>query len=101
YHGETRELLETIRLVARRLPIVLPRTIGFDASGRYYVLESDFHDESGLCPPFSSSASLKIVCGYIALPDDMRLLPPSLVLGNGQQVMSFAVAVARTRRLLP
>ena len=97
YHRETRELVEAIRRIATRRPLVLPQTVGGGSGG--YVLEADVYDHWHLCPRSpQEKQGPNIFCGYIALPNDMRLLPPRLLLSNGLYLDSFAAAAARARR---
>lgn len=101
YRDETAELMKTIHEVRAVRPVVLPRTIWTDREGRY-ILDKDIHDGSELCweqpsasRPWDEPRVLNVHCGYIALPFDVRLLPPRLVLANGLRLDSFALALAR------
>jgi CHASE2 domain-containing sensor protein len=104
YVGETDTLMKAIDRVQTDRPVVLPRTVWTDSEGRY-ILDKDIHDRSGLCweKPTPSRAwdeprIGRVHCGYIALPFDVRLLPPPLVLANGLRLDSFARAAARAYR---
>jgi CHASE2 domain len=99
-----------IRAAAEGHKIVLSKTIAFDKDGNYKLV-ADIYQPFGLCsdligdgrwenpgvPDFqiSAIASKNIRCGYIALPYDMRLLPPKLALDNGKSIDSFSLAIAK------
>ena len=92
YQEETQTLLETVKSVSSRRPVILPLTIAFDARGRY-LSESDIH--SG----FDWGDSAKNVrFGYIALSFDSRRVPVSLNLVNRGPTDSFALAIVRAFR---
>jgi CHASE2 domain-containing sensor protein len=104
YQVETTTLMKALHTVRNNRPVVVPRSLWTDAQGRY-VLDKDIHDESGLCwekpapaRPWDEPRVPRVHCGYIALPFDVRLLPPRLVLANGLRLDSFARAAARAYR---
>jgi CHASE2 domain-containing sensor protein len=86
YDLETRELFHTIRDVSRTTPIVLPKTIGYDAEVQRFVIDADLFDGVDLGP--------NVAAGYTRLPGDVRNLALTADV-NGRKVDSFAVAVAR------
>jgi len=98
YRKETEDLIKAILDVAGSRPLVLPRTLGGrDASGRRQ-LEADVYDASRICPsspPPPDMLRRHIYCGYIALPRDMRIVPPPLHLADDRWLDSFAIAIAR------
>jgi len=89
YLGETKKLLETIKSVAARRPIVLPRTIGKE-NGEY-VTNSDIYDGYD----FQSQNVFK---GYIALTVFHLEVPLTLKLRGDVPLDSFSMAVARAYR---
>lgn len=102
YRDETAVLMTAIREIARRRPVVLPRTINRDGEG--YFLEADIHDGDHrdgrvLCAKRPSDSTVpNVSCGYIALPRDIRRLPPALRMERemrGAPLDSFALATAR------
>ena len=93
--------------------IVLSKTIDFSDKGGYRLIP-DIYQAFGICttlspdgswqnpgskPEFviSARAARNITCGYIALPYDMRVLPPPILLDTGQHLESFSLAVAKQR----
>lgn len=98
YARETRRLFEAVMRIAARRAVVLPKTLGQDNAGKYRV-EADIYDPWSLCPLGSRPPThLRMYCGYIALPRDMRLLPPRLALNDGRFINSFALAIVEAVR---
>jgi CHASE2 domain-containing sensor protein len=111
YQAESCELIGAIRDVAARgARVVLAAPISFDAH-RQYQRDSDIYQAYGLCsprvpapPPKACDVSLgpdiksRISCGYIALPDDILEIPPTLRLADGTPLDSFSIALARAHR---
>ena len=102
YRDETTVLMTAIREIASRRPIVLARTINRDGEG--YFLEADIHDGDSrdgrvVCAKRPSDSTVpNVYCGYIALPRDIRRLPPALRMERemrGVRLDSFALATAR------
>lgn len=92
YRDETSRFVGAIVSAAKRRPIVLPKTIGHGATERY-ALEADIYDEAGLCPTPSTAGHPNVYCGYIALPHDIRLIPPPLPIEQGAMLKPFALAI--------
>lgn len=82
YVGETKNFLKTLRGLKSKPKIILPRTLGVEDG--FYVTESAVYDKSDV-----GDSSF----GYIDLPGDYRMIPPSLPLKNGSRLDSFAIAV--------
>jgi CHASE2 domain-containing sensor protein len=110
YKEETDTLIRTIiRAAENRRHIVLSKDIR--GRGPVYALSPDIYQLYGLCTrlyedgswahagvpgfPLSEVAESHIQCGYIAVPHDMRLLPPRLEIEGGGRLDSFALNVAR------
>jgi CHASE2 domain-containing sensor protein len=89
YAEETKRLLETIKSVAPRRPIVLPRTI-WKENGEY-VTNSDIYDGYDFGSP-------NVFKGYIALPYNHLEIPLTLKLRGGVPLDSFSMAVVRAFR---
>jgi CHASE2 domain-containing sensor protein len=113
YKAETDKLIRAILHAADDgKNIVLPRTIRFDAQGRY-ALDPDIYQPYGICTgfdktgawqnpgtsdfPIGDPAKKNIACGYIALYDDVLALPGRLRLADGSELDSFALAVAKAK----
>jgi CHASE2 domain-containing sensor protein len=105
YAEETRLLLDTIRNVATRRPVVLPRTLGRDAEGQL-VAESDIwsgfrFDGDGAPPrgaancPTPGPGPADVGSGFIALAYDVRFIPTEAEVANGDPVESFSFAIAK------
>ena len=86
YASETHELLETIKQVAVRRQIVLPRTV-WKQNGEY-VTNSDIYDGFD----FGSAHVFK---GYIALPYERLEIPLTLKLKGDVPLDSFSMAIVR------
>lgn len=85
YEGETNELLGAITQVAQRIPVVLPKTIGFDTAAQQFVVDADVFDHKPLGP--------NVAAGYTMIPSDLRNLAlPTHV--DGHPVSSLAAAAA-------
>jgi CHASE2 domain-containing sensor protein len=109
YRTETDALINAIARVANKRKIVLSKTIYEDDGG--YRLGVDIYQPYGICSGFDTDghwinpgtiefpltpvARHNISCGYIALPYDMRQLPPRLMLSSGEAIDSFAMSLAR------
>jgi len=109
YRTETGQLVRSIGRAASDRFVVLPKSIWSDNRGSYSYLP-DIFQVYGICNgldstghwknpgtrefPLSPGAQENISCGYIALPFDMRLLPPQLDVGN-DELDSFSLAIAR------
>lgn len=90
--------------------IVLSRTVVFAKSGGYQTTP-DIYQPFGICvrrngetwtnpglaDNLSDTARANISCGYIALPYDMRLMPPRLYLRDGEAINSFSYAIAKAK----
>ncbi|HWN10720.1 MAG TPA: CHASE2 domain-containing protein [Pyrinomonadaceae bacterium] len=87
YDVETNLLFETIRDVAKRRPVILPKTIRW-VNGNY-VPEADLYDGFDFQGGFVRS-------GYVFLPFDVRRVPLSLTLEDGTLTDSFAEAIVRS-----
>ena len=110
YKAETDMLMRTIARAAQRHKFVLAKTIRF-GDRHDYKLGKDLYQIYGLCTALgkdgkwqnpgtpalrlSPRAQRNISCGYIALPYDMRLLPPRLKLESGGTIDSFSFAIAK------
>lgn len=127
---EPTQLEQTTRLVAAivnaandRTKIVLPRSIK-RGTVTALQLEAGVYQTFGLCQfngkhwynklprnippvpkvtPIELRRSENISCGYIALPDDLRRLPPSLQFPGGGQLSAFSHEIVRAydTRLAP
>lgn len=89
YDGETQKLLEAVRDVAKNRPVILSRTIRWEAG--YYIHEPDLYDDFD----FQGGA---VRGGHVLLPFDVRRVPLSVELKDGTQVNSFAEALVRQVR---
>jgi CHASE2 domain-containing sensor protein len=89
YARETHDLLTTIRDVATRRPVVLPRTVAMDSDG-FYVSAHDIY--TGF--DFGTAAD-RVLAGYIILPYDLRQVPVRWQLRDGTSADSFAQAIVR------
>ena len=113
YRAETDELVRAIDEVAQDRKIVLAKTISGPDNGPF-KLQSDAYQPYGICTkladdgrwqnpgtpafPLLGNAQHNISCGYIALMDDARRIPPSAkIVGQVARLDSFAVALARAR----
>jgi len=107
YREETEVLIHSIDNAAQNRAVVLSRTV---YAG--YRLGTDIYQPYGLCVSPSSDDPAKrnpgaqgfalsgaapehISCGYIALPRDMRQVPPRLPLEEGGWIDSFSYAVVQ------
>ena len=86
YLGETQQLLEAIRDVSHRRPVVLPKTLG-STEGTYFP-ESDITDGFD----FQGGDVLR---GYIALPYDKREVPLTLPVQGLGDLDSFAQVIVK------
>jgi len=86
YDAETKVLLETIRDVSHRRPVILPKAIRWVEGN--YVPESDLYDG------FDFQGGL-VRGGYTFLPFDVRRVPLSLTMADGTPTDSFAEAIVR------
>ncbi len=86
YKAETENFLNSVKEVAARRPIILPKTVKLTADG-YYVAEPDIYDG------FDFQTD-NVDYGYIQLPYDYRMLPLGLHMRDGAEVKSFAEAIA-------
>ena len=90
--------------------IVLPRTVVFAGAGGYQTTPDIYQpfgicirrngetwDNPGLGNLLSHAGRANISCGYIALPYDMRLMPPRLILTSGEPIDSFSYAIAKAK----
>jgi CHASE2 domain-containing sensor protein len=108
--GETDKLIAAIIHAAEnKRHVVLSKDIR--GAGEPYLLSPDIYQLYGMCMrlhddgsfdhtgtpsfPISDAAKAYIDCGYIAVPRDMRLLPPRLKVEGGGTLESFALRLAR------
>lgn len=84
YKRETEDLMKALRELKSKPKIILPRTLGIEDG--YYVGDPAVYDQFDV-----SGARF----GYIDLPSDYRLLPPSLPTKDGGRLDSFSEAVVR------
>lgn len=113
YRLETNKLIEAIDDVAQRRKVVLAKTIAGPDNGPFR-LQSDAYEPYGICIdligdgawrnpgapgyPLLGAAPTNISCGYIALMDDARRVPPPAhIVGQSAKLNSFAMAIARAR----
>ena len=89
YNKETAKLLQTIKQVAPRRLIVLPRTI-WKRNGEY-VTHSDIYDGYDF-------GSANVFKGYIALPYERLEIPLTLKLSGDRALDSFSMAIVRAFR---
>jgi CHASE2 domain-containing sensor protein len=88
YKQETEDLLDAIREIAEKCPVVISKTLGPEEDG-LYTTDSDVYDRYD----FRGANVLK---GHIGLPYDERLVPAMPVpLQNGCKLDSFAGAIVR------
>jgi CHASE2 domain-containing sensor protein len=88
YQQETEILLNTIREIGLKCPVVVSKTLGPEENDGY-TTDSDIYDRYD----FSGATVLK---GYITLPFDERLVPAvPMPLQNGGKLDSFAGAIVR------
>lgn len=100
YANENALLFESIRAIARKRPVVLPRTVSGDEAVGYFE-EADIFD--GHLPIATSSertlnGSVKV--GHVALPTDTQELPLQIEPENhkGTTVDSFSLAIVRAHK---
>lgn len=98
YAEETWKLLEAIRKAAKRCPVVLPRTIRYSdeydphgSAAPTYATEHDIYDGFDF-------GSQDVHTGYIALDDDLRVVPRELPLETDAMLDSFSLAIVRAFR---
>jgi len=96
YEAETQELLKVLKAVATSRRLVLSRPVGANASHET-VANFSIYDDQHLCDD-APSPHHRLHCGYLELPRDIRMLPPSLFLADGSYLPSFAVATVQARR---
>jgi CHASE2 domain-containing sensor protein len=119
YRPETEDLIRAIDKVARNRPIVLAKTIGGADNAKTFSFGTDAYQPYGICETLkgngvwqnqsvaqgfelSGDAPRNISCGYIALMDDPRQVPPPVhVAGQTSTLDSFPMAIARARLPLP
>jgi CHASE2 domain-containing sensor protein len=111
YRAETARLMASILSAAESSKkIVLPRTIRYGKE--FYELDPDIFTTFGVCTrpdekgrwknPGSSEFAIpdkvkeNITCGYIALPDDILIIPGLLRLDDDSYIDSFALAIVRS-----
>ena len=110
YQSETDQLMRGIGEAADRHKIVLAKSVWTDADGDY-ILDADVYERYGMCSaldpsgrwsnpgtaafPLTKIAAANISCGFVALPNDMRVVPGRVRLKSGSTLDSFAMAVAR------
>jgi CHASE2 domain-containing sensor protein len=91
YTRETQDLVAAVRDISKDRPVILPLALGTNSS-RAYVAEPSIYDR------FNSHNELCFkngrCAGYIALPFDLKVLPPELILANGDKVLPFCKALA-------
>ena len=111
--ADVKTLIRSIgRAAAAGRKVVLSRSIAFGKNGGY-VFAPDIYQAFGICLarkgdgwlnpglpefPLDARAQKNITCGYVALPYDMRLMPPRLYAGGGQEVDSFAFVLAQATK---
>jgi hypothetical protein len=111
WRSETDVLIRSIARAAQTHAVVLSRSIWFGQNGGYRLL-ADIYQPYGICSaqdskgnwispgtarvPLTPNAMENITCGYIALPYDMRLVPPRIRIA-GKPIDSFALAIARAK----
>lgn len=114
YRAETEQLMQAIAAAADKRPIVLSKAIWFgerDPDARRFI--ADIYQPYGICTGFDAkghwrnpgvppafvltpAAQRNISCGYIALPYDMRRLPPPIEIeGQDSTLDSFSLAIAK------
>jgi len=113
YRAETDTLAKAIDEVAERRKIILAKTIAGPLNGPF-SLQSDVYQPYGLCDhlvgdgvwsnpgtpeyPLEGDAARNISCGYIALMDDPRQVPPPARIGGSRwRLDAFSAAIARAR----
>ena len=84
YASETREFLFAIKEVSQRIPIVIPKTVGF--SQGFYSFESDIYDGFDF-------GSGKVGLGHVLLPYDYRKVPLGVLMSDGRNIESFAQVI--------
>lgn len=84
YDEETLELLDAIRDVSKRRPVILPRTLRWAGDG--WIHEPDTYD------PYNFDGGT-VSWGHVLPHTDVRRVPLSVVLKDGTVVHSFAEAV--------
>jgi CHASE2 domain-containing sensor protein len=89
YADETKKFLETVRRVAPRRAVVLPRTIW--KNGGEYITNADIYNGYDFGSP-------NVFEGYIALPYDRLKIPLTLKLREGMPLDSFSMAIVRAFR---
>jgi len=91
YEAETKELLEVIKDLSGRRPIILPKTINLDDGGGTYKTESDIYNGFDF-------GSGNVRYGFIVLPDNVEKLPLRVTLKDGSTLDSFSEAIVRAYR---
>lgn len=91
YTGETKELLDTIKEIARNRPVVMPAVLWENENGKDYVLDSSIYSDFDF-------GSANVLFGYINLPYDIRLVPPPIELEDGNIIRSFSMIIAEAKR---
>jgi CHASE2 domain-containing sensor protein len=87
YSRETQNLIDAIRDVSRRLPIVLPATFRHTPAG--LVLDAAVYSGADFTPG-------EVRIGHILPPSDMRRLPVTQRMADQSRLYSFAAAIAET-----
>lgn len=84
FKKETADLAKALRELKSKPKIILPKTLGIEDG--FYRADSAVYDQSDV-----GGAQF----GYIDLPGDYRMIPPSLPLKDGQRLDSFSEAIVR------
>ena len=84
YAEETQKFAEVVKDVSSRTKVVLPKTLAYDGSS--WITESETYDGKDL-----GNARF----GYIALSQDYRIIPASVLLKDGSRLDSFSQAIVR------
>lgn len=113
YRAETDALMRAVGAVAARRRIVLAKRMEGPVDGPF-ALKADVYQAYGLCNdlqpdgrwrnpgtpefPLTPAARRNISCGYIALMDDSRRVPPpARLVGRRERLDAFPLAIARAR----
>jgi CHASE2 domain-containing sensor protein len=84
YRSETDNLIKALRGLKSKPRIILPKTLGVDSG--FYRADSAVYDRYDLQGP-------QFDFGYIDLPGDYRMIPPTLPMKVGKPLKSFSEAV--------
>ena len=88
YEKETDVFLATVKEVARRRAIILPKTVRCDSNGDCWS-EADIYDRD----PEINGGAKGVFKGYISLPYDYREVPLGLYLTDNSRISSFPEAI--------